>query len=154
MLNNNFFVKNGWLGTKHENIYYFYNAIDKQFAVFQEQDDIDAKLGINLKVINLVPEPDFTSKAQAAAITLTTKCNMYCPYCFVKPIKGGAVMSVEGVCDAVRALTELADSDLTVFAWGGEPTQNPEALIALLQEASHYSYIKTLLISNGVIDDV
>jgi len=39
-----------------------------------------------------------------------------------------------------------------IFAWGGEPTQNPDTLLAMIEEAQNYPYIKILLISNGVMD--
>ncbi|TLU81754.1 MAG: radical SAM protein [Chlorobium sp.] len=149
---NNFHVKNGWLGTERQGIYYFYNAVDKEFAVFKPQENLDKIIESKLKAINIIPEPDFICEANAAAVTLTTKCNMECPYCYVKPAGGLGVMSVEMVRNAVKALAKQTEKELIIFGWGGEPTQNPVALIAMLEEAQKYPYIKVCLVTNGVMD--
>jgi radical SAM protein with 4Fe4S-binding SPASM domain len=61
-------------------------------------------------------------------------------------------MSPKATREAVRALAELTDDDLVIYAWGGEPTQNPDALIAMLDESQNYPKVKILLISNGVME--
>ena len=150
----NFFVKNGWMGIKCGETYYLYNVVDKEFAVFESQKSFEDSADTKLKPVVVNPDPDFACKPHFTAITLTTKCNMECPYCYVKPVHGSGVMTVENARNAVKALAEQTNEELVIFAWGGEPTQNPDALLAMIEEAQNYPYIKILLISNGVMDGV
>ena len=61
-------------------------------------------------------------------------------------------MTADQAREAVDALAEQADGELVIYAWGGEPTQNPEALLAMVQQAQRYPNVKVLLISNGVMN--
>jgi len=150
---NDFIVKNGWVGKKRGCVLYLYNVAAKEFAVFKSKESFDALSDTVLSPVTAKPDPDFAGNPHFTAITLTTKCNMECPYCYVKPVSGNGVMSPELARSAVKALAAQTDEDLVIFAWGGEPTQNPDALLAMIEEASNYPYIKVLLISNGVMND-
>ena len=152
-MNDAFFVKNGWLGTERFGAYYLYNVTDKEFAVFSSRSSFEATANERLRPVDVKPDPDFTCSPQFSAITLTTKCNMKCPYCYVKPVKGVGEMTVERTQAAVRALAEQTGDELVIYAWGGEPTQNPNALLAMLHEAQNYPHVKILLISNGVMSN-
>ncbi|MDR3217096.1 MAG: radical SAM protein [Clostridiaceae bacterium] len=152
-MKDNFFVYNGWLGMEMNGTIYLYNVTQKEVAVFSSQAGFEATATERLKKIDVKPEPDFTFSPSFSAITLTTKCNMECPYCYVKPIKGVGVMTVERTQAAVRALAEQTDNELVIYAWGGEPTQNPNALLAMLREAQKFPHVKILLISNGVMNN-
>ncbi|MCE5188522.1 MAG: radical SAM protein [Eubacteriales bacterium] len=149
---NDYFVKNGWLGTARGGAYYLYNTVAKEFAVFSSQASFDARADALLAPVHTDPHPDFTAPPQFSAVTLTTKCNMECPYCYVKPVSGSGEMTADQAREAVDALAERADGELVLYAWGGEPTQNPEALLAMVQQAQRYRSVKVLLISNGVMD--
>lgn len=147
-----YFVENGWLGTTCNGSYYLYNSVAKEFAVFRSRENWRERASAVLVPVNYNPNPDFTAQPQFSAITLTTKCNMECPYCYVKPVEGSGEMTVEQARGAVDALAELTDGELVIYAWGGEPTQNPEALLAMVQQAQRYPNVKVLLISNGVMN--
>ena len=147
-----FFVKNGWLGKKQGDAYYLYNVAGKEFAVFESRKSFEDSADTVLQPAVVNPEPDFTCKPHFTAITLTTKCNMECPYCYVKPVSGSGAMTAGDARNAVKALAGQTNDELVIFAWGGEPTQNPDALLAMIEEAQNYPYIKVLLISNGVMD--
>jgi sulfatase maturation enzyme AslB (radical SAM superfamily) len=147
-----FYIRKGWLGTERNGFQILYNTADKEFAVFKNRENIEQTFDSVLKTVNVAPTPDFICEANAAAITLTTECNMNCRYCYVKPTKSKDAMTTETVRDAIRALGEQTDKELVVFAWGGEPTQNPEALTAMLYEALNYPHIKISLVTNGVIE--
>lgn len=147
-----FQVMNGWLGLAHDSTWYFYNVVDKVFAVVSRNRLEQTETSLILPPVDIIPTPDFACETQAAAITLTTKCNISCPYCFVKPVDRVAEMTPQDACHAVNALGRQSASDLVVFAWGGEPTQNPTALTAMLQQARAYPHMKICLVTNGVIE--
>ena len=147
-----YFVKNGWLGTTYNGAYYLYNNVAKEFAVFRSRENWNAQADAILAPVSIDPYPDFIAQPLFSAITLTTKCNMECPYCYVKPVGGVGEMSADQTREAVDALAEQTDGELVIYAWGGEPTQNPEALLAMVQQAQRYPNVKVLLISNGVIN--
>ncbi len=149
---NEYFVKNGWLGSTYQGAYYFYNTVAKEFAVFRSRENWNVYADTILAPVNTDPYPDFIAQPQFSAITLTTKCNMECPYCYVKPVGGTGEMTADQAREAVDALAEQADGELVIYAWGGEPTQNPEALLAMVQQAQRYPNVKVLLISNGVMN--
>ena len=147
----NIFTYKGWLGMESGGHIYLYNVADQEVAVFSSRTSFEAAKE-SLATVAVAPDPDFTHSPSFSAITLTTKCNMECPYCYVKPVKGIGHMSVETARMAVRGLAEQADGELVIYAWGGEPTQNPEALLAMAGEAAQFPHVKMLLISNGVMD--
>jgi radical SAM protein with 4Fe4S-binding SPASM domain len=147
-----FLIKNDWLGAKHGESYYLYHTRDKKFAVFESEEQFLASADRHLPKPAIEPDPDFTFRPTFAAITLTTKCNMECPYCYVKPVHGFGEISAEATRQAVRALAALTEDELVIYAWGGEPTQNPKALLAMLDESQKYPHVKILLISNGVME--
>lgn len=146
-----FMVRNGWVGKQVGSAYYMFNVRDREFAVFGSDEEFEHLSGKFLRDARVEPTPDFLAEPHFSAMTLTTRCNMNCPYCYVQPIYGDGAMTAEEARSAVRALAELTDDELVIFAWGGEPTQNPDALIAMIEEAAGYGNIKVLLISNGVM---
>jgi radical SAM protein with 4Fe4S-binding SPASM domain len=152
MMHKRFYVYKGWLGTIRHGFHFLYHVVDKKFTVFKALDNSGGRPDFKLEEIDTTPEPDFICEANAAAITLTTKCNMNCGYCYVKPAGGSGNITPERAKEAVKALGEQTNKELILFAWGGEPTQNPGALIAMLEEALKYPHIKVSLITNGVIE--
>jgi sulfatase maturation enzyme AslB (radical SAM superfamily) len=68
------------------------------------------------------------------------------------PVRGISAMEPQTARAAVRALAEQTDEDLVVYAWGGEPTQNPGSLLAMVEEAQSFAHVKVLVISNGVVN--
>ncbi len=74
---------------------------------------------------------------RSAALTITSCCNMDCPYCFVYPVPNKAHMSPEFAKAAVRALAEyMTPKRQQIYLWGGEPTQNLPALLTALDAIS------------------
>lgn len=151
-MKNQFYIRKGWLGTERNGVHFLYNVVDKEFVVFRSREKLEEVIVSRLKTIDTVPFPDFICEANAAAITLTTKCNMNCGYCYVQPAGGTGEMSPERAREAIRALGRQTDQQLVVFAWGGEPTQNPNALTEMLEEALDYPHIKVCLVTNGVME--
>lgn len=77
--------------------------------------------------------PTFRPPFRAAAITVTGHCNLNCDYCFVYPSPEKRRMPVELGRIIPRALKpHMTDGPIQLYMWGGEPTQNPEVLFAVL----------------------
>ena len=150
---NNYFVEKGLVGAEYSGKWFLYDVSCKKFLVYNSEKRIREHLKSCLEDVEIIPEPDFTGPATAAAITLTTRCNMECDYCFVKPVAKKMDMPVNVVRDAVNAIGKQTDDDITLFAWGGEPTLNRDGLLAMVTEAEKYPNIKICLVTNGIINE-
>lgn len=79
--------------------------------------------------------PSFEPPYRSAAITVTGRCNMRCPYCFVYPVPRQADMPPDVAARAVRALAKRMPERAQIYLWGGEPTLNMPACVAALDAA-------------------
>lgn len=152
-MNDGFFARNGWICKRYGDQVMAFCIRDKKFAFFATEGEFAEKGDAILTDVTVEPTPDFLAKPRFSAMTLTTQCNMNCPYCYVQPVYGKGEMTEDQARAAVNALSELTGDELVIYAWGGEPTQNPRALIAMIEEAAKHDNIKILLITNGVMEE-
>ncbi|MDR1538255.1 MAG: radical SAM protein [Clostridiales bacterium] len=97
--------------------------------------------------------PSFMPPFRSAALTITSRCNMDCPYCFVYPIPRKLDISESFAKTAVKALAEhMTKGRRQIYLWGGEPTQNPKGLFSALNAVSHDECAVTLT-TNGCAED-
>lgn len=142
---------NGHAVLQRHGSFWAYNCISKELVKIPCGDgQVQAYVNRNLKKVAIRPLADFVEHRLLSSITLSGECNMDCPYCFVYPVAQKRNMSPEDAVRALRALRRYAQNRLTVYAWGGEPTLNPRALIALCEEAERLGGITIVLTSNGV----
>jgi len=153
-------IVSGWISINIGHYDYFYDSKNKRFVVMENNYDTNSISKLNeerlkkiIPPVNYEILPNFAEPANLSCITITGKCNMNCPYCFVYPVPKMKNMSVSTAISAVKALKKQSDKHLTIYLWGGEPSLNPKALIAACNEGQKHERLSLILTSNGVFSD-
>ena len=142
---------NGYAVMQRHGSLWAYNCLSKQLVALPcDEGQLRAYAKRNLEKLPVRPLADFAQPRLLSSITLSGECNMDCPYCFVYPVAQKRSMAPQDAVRALRALRRYAQGRLTVYAWGGEPTLNPKALLALCEEAERLGNVTVVLTSNGV----
>ncbi|UCG56254.1 MAG: radical SAM protein [Phycisphaerales bacterium] len=152
-------VEGGWLALELNGRSYFYDIENKRFVVLDnslrkallEFRDL-LEHGVFERVDDVVV-PSFGGPAKLSSLTITAKCNMKCPYCFVYPVRQTCEMTPSVARNAVQSLRRQVEGHLTIYLWGGEPTLNPHALFAACSEGQKYEKTTLVLTTNGVFSD-
>ncbi len=104
-----------------------------------------------LRVFGLLPESHVNGPGRRAVVHLQG-CTLGCPGCFNPeshaPL-GGTTMTVDAVCDAL-----LASRPDGVTISGGEPFQQPEALLALVTRLRARGVASLLVFSGYALDEL